>query len=209
MALDHAPARRRALQAGPDQRETRTSRAPRREASFSTLTLARISTAGVSPKAASIIAPRGLGREALAPDLRRQHVAERQAVRAAQFEADRADGVALALDRRHHQGQVASGRVGFARRVDEPLGRALRDRDGECARCSGRPPIGCKIYGSPRRRRFSASAAKAAASRGGTHRLWPDRGTWNLRSAPLNAGPKTTKGTRRPHPLRKLRLPDE
>src|ERR1700722_7458684 len=32
---------------------------------------------------------RGLGREALAPDLRRQHIAERQAVAAARFEADR------------------------------------------------------------------------------------------------------------------------
>ena len=95
-----------------------------REASFSTLTLARISTAGVSPKPASIIAwaasvarplPQASG-ASTKPSARRSL--------AARFEADRADRVALALDRRHDQGQVASGGVGFARRVDESLSRA-------------------------------------------------------------------------------------
>src|SRR4029077_9094185 len=54
-----------------------------------------------------------------------QHKAKRKAVRAARFEADRSDGVALAPDWRHHQGHVAASRIRFARGVDEPLSRAF------------------------------------------------------------------------------------
>ena len=55
----------------------------------------------------------------------REHIAERQAIAAARFEAGRPNGVCLAFDWRHYQGQVPSGRVGFARGVDESLSRAF------------------------------------------------------------------------------------
>src|ERR1700733_1181607 len=124
MAFDQTPARRRALQAGAEKREPTLL-----EQGLRGLILDPDAGQDLErrrqPESRVDYCSRGLGREALAPDLGRQHVAERQAVAAARFEADRPNGVGLAFDRRHHQGQVASSRVRFARGIDEPLSRAF------------------------------------------------------------------------------------
>src|ERR1700722_14276826 len=125
VALDHATARRGALQPRADEGKPALL-----QHSFGGLVL--------DPDAGQDLDRRrqpegrvdhgfgGFGRETLAPSLRGQRIAEHKSVPAARFEADRPDGVALALDWRHHQGQVASGGVCFARSVNEPLGRAWR-----------------------------------------------------------------------------------
>src|SRR6202042_746293 len=67
-----------------------------------------------------------LARVAVAPELRRQSVPERQPVATVKLQADGADRLSLAADRRQHERQVAPRTVALARRVDEALGGARR-----------------------------------------------------------------------------------
>ena len=115
------------------------------EASFSTLTLARISTVRVSVKAASIMASAASVARPL-PHISGASTkpsARRSVPRDSRLIAP--DGVALALDRRHHQSQVAPGRIGFSRGVDEPLGRAFGIGVGNARGVAGDFPLAAKF----------------------------------------------------------------
>src|SRR5271165_6483394 len=130
VALHHAAARRRALQAGADERKSTLFQHALRGSVLDPDARQDLDRRG-QPEAGVDHRLGGLCGKALAPSLRREHEAKRQAVRAPRFEADRADCVPFALGRRHDQGQVASRRVGFARRVNESLSRAGRIRVGD------------------------------------------------------------------------------
>ena len=176
MAFDQAPARRRALQPRADAHKAALSEDGLRGLVLNSdgrqdLDRPRQCEGCVDHRF------RRLGRKTLSPGLGRQRKAERKAVFATRVEADGPNRVALCLGLASSPGSchvLPSWPRARRRRIAQP---SLRDRDEGYARCSGRLPIGCKIYGSPQRHRFWANAAKAAASQAGTHRLVPDRET--------------------------------
>ena len=206
IAGNHAAARRRALEARPDVNEPAFFEHAARRRIFDMGGGEHFDGAG-QREAGLDRRQRGLGRQALAPDFRRERIAQGQAALQAALQADHADRIALAANGGDDEDEVAPERIGLARGEDEALGFAGRIGMGNARGHLRDFPAARIALDRRRRRRRAASAARAASSPVERHR----RGRYRETSCgsgpkgPARAAPRNDEGEVAPHfPLQAL-----